>query len=178
MPAAARMIKIPNCNDFGIIWGCGTEFAIIFVNMTIRNFLDASVERYADRPAQRFYQGGQWVTRPYRALKDRVVRISAVLRDLDLRPGVDNVAIMLHNCPEWEEIYLALACVGITAVPMDARLKKREVIHILNDSQARAIFAGPTFGEMLGITEAAVSGRLLKAKQKLRQTLEGGERDE
>ena len=33
-------------------------------------------------------------------------------------------------------------------------------------------------GEMLRITEAAVSGRLLKAKQKLRQTLEGGERDE
>ena len=119
--------------------------------MTIRNFLDASVERSGDRPAQRFYQGGQWVTRPYRALKDRVVRIAAVLRDLGLRPGEDNVAIMLANCPEWEEIYLALACVGITAVPMDARLKKREVLHILSDSQARAIFAGPALAEMLGL---------------------------
>ncbi len=119
--------------------------------MTIRNFLDASVERYADRSAQRFYQGGQWVTRSYSALKDRVIRIAAVLRDLGLRPGEDNAAIMLHNCPEWEEIYLALSCVGITAVPMDARLKKREVVHILSDSQARVIFAGPAFAEMLGV---------------------------
>ena len=86
-----------------------------------------------------------------RLLKDRVIRIAAVLRDLGLRPGEDNAAIMLANCPEWEEIYLALACVGITAVPMDARLKKREVVHILSDSQARVIFAGPAFAEMLGI---------------------------
>ena len=46
--------------------------------MTIRNFLDASAERFADRPAQRFHQGGQWVTRPYSALKDRVIRLAAV----------------------------------------------------------------------------------------------------
>ena len=118
--------------------------------MTIRNFLDASAERFAGRPAQRFYQGGQWVTRPYSALKDRVIRLAAVLRDLGLRPGQDNVAIMLHNCPEWEEVYLALSSVGITAVPMDARLKAREVLHILRDSQARAIFAGSPFAEMLG----------------------------
>ena len=116
--------------------------------MTIRNFLDAAVERYADRPAQRFYHGGQWVTRPYAALKDRVIRVSAVIRDLGLKPGVDNVAMMLPNCPEWEEIYLALACVGVTAVPMDARLKAREVLHILKDSQSRAIFAGTAFAEM------------------------------
>ena len=33
-------------------------------------------------------------------------------------------------------------------------------------------------GQMLNITEAAVSGRLQKAKQKLRQELEGGEGDD
>ena len=33
-------------------------------------------------------------------------------------------------------------------------------------------------GEMLNITEAAVSGRLQKAKQKLRQELEGGGKDD
>ena len=32
--------------------------------------------------------------------------------------------------------------------------------------------------QMLNITEAAVSGRLQKAKQKLRQELEGGEGDD
>ena len=116
--------------------------------MTIRNFLDAAVERYADRPAQRFYHGGQWVTRPYGALKERVIRAAAVVRDLGLRPGEDNVAMMLPNCPEWEEIYLALSCIGVTAVPMDARLKAREVLHILRDSQSRAIFAGAAFAEM------------------------------
>ena len=124
--------------------------------MTIRDFFDVSAEQYADRPAQRFYKGGQWVTRPYRALRDRVVRVAAVLRGLGLRPGEDSAAIMLQNCPEWEEIYLALSCVGITAVPMDARLKEREVKHILGDSQARAIFAGPAFAEMLGVVEAEV----------------------
>ncbi len=125
--------------------------------MTIRNFLDATVERYADRPAQRFFHGGQWVTRPYAALKDRVIRVSSVIRDLGLKPGVDNVAMMLPNCPEWEEIYLALASIGVTAVPMDARLKAREVLHILRDSQARAIFAGTAFAEMFASLAAELS---------------------
>ncbi|MBR0056232.1 MAG: AMP-binding protein [Kiritimatiellae bacterium] len=110
--------------------------------MTIRDYVDAAVARRANAPAQKFFAGGRMVVRSYAEFKSRVVRVSVLARDLRLAPGRDNVALMMENCPEWEEIYLGLSSVGFTVVPMDPKLKEGEVSHILGDSGAAAIFAG------------------------------------
>jgi len=118
--------------------------------MTIRAFLEEAVCQAPDAPAQVFFQHGQWVTRSYAALKERVVRAASIVRLLEIKPGVQNVALMLENCPEWQEIYLALAGAGVAVVPLDPKLREPEVTHILCDSDAVAIFAGAKLHDVLG----------------------------
>ncbi len=122
--------------------------------MTIRDFFDDAVSRYPQRPAQVFFRGGQWTTRTYDDLRARVMRASEAIRRLGVEPARHNVALILENCPEWQEIYLALACIGLTVVPIDPKLRPREVSHILRDSGAAAIFAGVKQFEALGETLA------------------------
>ena len=95
-----------------------------------------------DRPAQIFFQKNEWVTRSFGALKERVVCAATIVKQLDIRPGEHNVALMMENGPEWQEIYLALAGSGVAVVPLDPKLRAQEVCHILKDSEAVAIFAG------------------------------------
>ncbi len=109
---------------------------------TIRDFLDGAVARLPCNPAQRFFQQEAWVTRSYAALRERVVRAAAIVQRLGIEPGRQQVALMLENCPEWQEIYLALAGSGVAVVPLDPRLRPREALHILRDSDAVALFAG------------------------------------
>lgn len=117
--------------------------------MTIRTFLEEAVCQTPEAPAQRFWQQGQWVTRSYAALKERVVRAATIAHRLEIKPGVQNVAVMLGNGPEWQEIYLALAGVGIAVVPLDPKLREQEVVHILRDSEAVAIFAEVKLQDLL-----------------------------
>ena len=117
--------------------------------MTIRSFLEDAVKCSPQLPAQRFFQGNQWVSRSYASLKERVVRASVVLRHLNLQPGRQNVALMMENCPEWQEIYLALAGSGLAVVPLDPKLRANEVQHILQNSEAVAIFAGTRLKDVI-----------------------------
>lgn len=110
--------------------------------MTIRDYMDNAVKNYPDAPAQKFYENGEWRVRSYAEFQSRVVRASSLVRDLRITPVVHNVALMLENCPEWEEIYLGLVSVGYTVVPMDPKFKEREVHHILKDSAAAGIVVG------------------------------------
>ncbi len=110
--------------------------------MTIRDFLDNAVRNRADKAAQKFYSDNAWQTIDYAEFESRVVRASSLVRDLRVNPGTHVVALMLENCPEWEVIYLALVNVGYTVVPLDPKLKEREVHHILTDSDATAIVIG------------------------------------
>ena len=110
--------------------------------MTIRDYIDIAVEKRAKAPAQKFFSSNRLVVRTYGEFRNRIVRVSSLVHGLRLEPGVDNVALMLDNCPEWEEIYLGLSSVGFTVVPIDPKLKESEVRHILSDSKSSAIFAG------------------------------------
>jgi len=118
--------------------------------MTIRTFLEDAVGQMPEAPAQKFFRHGQWVTHSYAALKERVVRAASIVHLLGIKPGEQNVALMLENGPEWQEIYLALAGTGVAVVPLDPKLREQEVAHILRDSESAAIFAGAKLGEVLG----------------------------
>jgi len=126
--------------------------------MTIRSFFEDAVTCSPQLPAQRFFQGNRWVSRSYAGLKERVIRASVVLRHLNLQPGRQNVALMMENCPEWQEIYLALAGSGLAVVPLDPKLRVNEVHHILRDSEAVAIFAGTRLKEVIAQAVASLPG--------------------
>lgn len=116
--------------------------------MTIRTFLDDAASCMPDRPAQVFFQKNEWVTRSFGALKERVVHAATIVKQLNIRPGEHNVALMMENGPEWQEIYLALAGSGVAVVPLDPKLRPQEVFHILKDSEAVAVFAGAKLGQI------------------------------
>ena len=126
--------------------------------MTIRSFFEDAVVQTPQLPAQRFFQGNQWVSRSFASLKERVIRASVVLRHLNLQPGRQNVALMMENCPEWQEIYLALAGSGLAVVPLDPKLRANEVRHILHDSEAVAIFAGTRLRDVIEQAAASLPG--------------------
>ncbi len=93
-------------------------------------------------PFQTYYRRKQWVTRSYRDFYDRVAQVAEAASGLGVQPLRDRVALMLENCPQWMEIYMAHAAAGVTVVPMDPKLHINEILHILRDSQASVIYLG------------------------------------
>ncbi len=116
--------------------------------MTLRALLEQAVQAYAERVALRFKTGDAWQTRTYAGLLARVRRVAEFLGSLGLQPG-DRVALLLPNSPEWAEIYFGITSLGLTAVPIDAKLREQEIAFILRDSGARALFCAPALAPLL-----------------------------
>lgn len=70
------------------------------------------------------------------------------LLEKGLKKG-DRVGILAYNCIEWMEIYVALARVGLVAVPLNFRLRGSEIVYILDHCEASAIIAGSDFVELI-----------------------------
>ena len=124
--------------------------------MRIRDYIAVALRNRPQATAIRFFAAGAWRARSYAEFADRIVKVSAMVSGLELEPGRHNVALMLDNCPEWEEIYLGLVCVGFTVVPIDPKLKDREVHYILSDSGATCIFAGAKQTEVVAAAAAGL----------------------
>ena len=109
--------------------------------MTIRTMLDATVQKIPDAIAMRFRRNGSWTSRTYHEFNIRIRQAAEVAGRLSITPGRDNVGLLLENCPEWMEIYAALAGAGVTVVPIDPKLRPQEIAFILGDAEAVALFA-------------------------------------
>ena len=59
----------------------------------------------------------------------------------------DRVAILSGNCHQYWETYCAGGKSGIVLVPLNYRLTGRELLYILNNSEANAIVIGPEYVE-------------------------------
>jgi len=80
----------------------------------------------------------------YRELNERVNRLCHRLLSLGLKKG-DKVAVLLENCIEIVEVYLATAKTGLIIVPINFRLAPKDVSYILNDSDARVLIVDREF---------------------------------
>lgn len=117
--------------------------------MTIRTLINDAVHSTPHRVALKFYADGAWRCRTYREFSDRIRRVAEVLGGLGVQPRRDNVALLLDNRPEWMEVYAAIAGSGLTAVPIDPKLRAPEVAYILADAEAVMIVAGEAHRLML-----------------------------
>lgn len=75
----------------------------------------------------------------YRELDGRSTQLANALLADGLRPG-DRVASWLDTCPEYIELYLAVAKAGLVLVPINSLFTEAEAEHILTDSGARYLF--------------------------------------
>ncbi len=78
----------------------------------------------------------------------RVNRLSHSLLGLGLKKG-DKVAVLLENCIEIIEIYLAVAKTGIIIVPMNFRLAGKDIDYIVSNSDAGALIVDNEFAPVI-----------------------------
>ncbi len=80
----------------------------------------------------------------YPQLNQRTNRLAHRLLGLGLSKG-DKVAVLLENCIEIVEIYLATAKTGLIIVPINFRLSSHEVEYIVDNSDAKAMVVHDLF---------------------------------
>ena len=85
----------------------------------------------------------------YPQMNSRINKLANSLASLGLKKG-DKVAVLLENCIEICELFLATAKAGIIIVPINFRLVSPEVEYIVNNSDAKALVVHDQFA---GIVE-------------------------
>ena len=101
-------------------------------------FFDA-IANFSKPAALRYKKDGAWVDISHAQLLERVRRTSLALTDLGLARG-DRVAILSENRPEWAVADYACLSAGLADVPIYPTLPAEQMMHILNDSGAVAMF--------------------------------------
>ncbi|WP_339212574.1 long-chain fatty acid--CoA ligase [Solibacillus sp. FSL W8-0372] len=114
--------------------------------ISLPQLLDESVATYSNHTSITFY--GK--TFSYQELSDNIKKAAKGLSKSGVGKG-DRVAIMLPNCPQYPvSFYSILACGGIV-VQVNPMYQASELIHILNDSGAKAIIV---MDQLLPLIEA------------------------
>ena len=126
--------------------------------MTPADWIDRHAAFTPDRVALAC-DGEEWT---YAALADAVASAAGMLHDrLGVRLG-DRVAWLGHNAPEMLVVLFACSRLGAIFLPLNWRLAAPEHAWILDDCQAKVLFAGAEFAEhAAGLHAAQADMRLV-----------------
>jgi len=84
----------------------------------------------------------------YQQANERINKMANALRGLGIQKG-SNLAILLHNCPEFLETLYACFKAGLGSVPINFRLHPKECSFIIDNSEAVAVVLGEDFRDSL-----------------------------
>lgn len=104
--------------------------------MSLFALLEGNARLFRNSPAVTDATG----SRSYAEFLARAAGLGASLRRLGIDKG-DRVVLCMDNCPAFLEVLFASWAAGACAVPVNAKLHRREVAHIVTDSGARILFA-------------------------------------
>jgi acyl-CoA synthetase (AMP-forming)/AMP-acid ligase II len=93
----------------------------------------------------------------YRELNERVNRLANALIVRGFSKG-DKIALLLHNCNENLEIFLGLAKTGIVSVPMTYRAIGKDLVYMINHSDAKGFIFGEEFEEIVQAIKPEIRG--------------------
>ncbi len=116
---------------------------MVWLNMG--QILETHTRKSPNKIALKDWRGTQLT---YQELESRTNGLANGLLHLGLHKG-DRVAVLLHNCAEFVEIYCAFAKIGLVAVPLNWRYIGREIEYVVNNSDAKAIIAGEEFVDVV-----------------------------
>lgn len=105
---------------------------------TFRDLID-KIQYREDRVGLMERRNGEFQEITYSEIADYAMSISEYLQSIGINKP-DRVAILSTNRMEWGIAYFGITYGGMIAVPVDPKLKKNEIKHILKFSDARAIF--------------------------------------
>jgi len=108
--------------------------------MNVVQFLLQNARRLPQQPA---IAVGGTTTASYAELATRVASLASGLTSkFNLKAG-DRVAFAMKNCPEYWELLFACWHAGLAAVPMNAKLHRKEFEYIIGNCGAKASFFDP-----------------------------------
>jgi long-chain acyl-CoA synthetase len=93
----------------------------------------------------------------YSDLLQRARKVAAGLTELGVKPG-DRVALWLPNHPSFAEALYGAWHIGATVVPVHSGLTEPEAKHVLSDSGAKVVFAGPAQADASRSVASSLAG--------------------
>ncbi|MFC3228144.1 AMP-binding protein [Marinibaculum pumilum] len=122
--------------------------------MNLAVLLANAARSFPDRPAVTV---GDTVRMDYRAMAGRAARLAAGLTGrLGLEPGA-RVAVVMSNRPHYLEVLFGIWHAGLAAVPVNARLHRREIAYILDNCAVAAVFTTDDLAEDVAAAAGALS---------------------
>ncbi len=119
--------------------------------MNLASLADENVATYGEYEST-IYEGRSYTNVE---LFECARRFASALSDLGIGAGA-RVVVMLPNCPEVGQSYGAILRIGGVVVPVLFLLATEELVHILSDSEAKAIVTSPEFASKAVEAAAAV----------------------
>jgi long-chain acyl-CoA synthetase len=111
--------------------------------MNVATLFEAAAKKYPERTAV-YFPGipGSYPPRPitYKELSEWTSRFAGGLQSIGVKPG-DRIAIYMPNLPQFVIAIWGAFKAGAVPTPMNPTLKRREIVHQITDSGAKAIFA-------------------------------------
>jgi len=124
---------------------------------TINALLDASCEKFADRPALSLAFQDPLT---YQELRGNILRVAAKLSAWGLSTG-DRVAILAENSPQWCMAYLGAVRIGVVVVPILPDFPESDILHILPDAGVRLLFTTEKQIEKIGELAVCSLGKVV-----------------
>ncbi|HKL01389.1 MAG TPA: AMP-binding protein [Desulfotignum sp.] len=109
-------------------------------SMNIAWWVQRWAELTPDKPAVLF----QDAVITYKDLSRRSDRTACWLQSVGIEKG-DRVAVMLFNCPEFLDLFLACSRLGAIFVPINYRITARELDYFITNCRPRLFVHGDTF---------------------------------
>ncbi|NOX33172.1 MAG: long-chain fatty acid--CoA ligase [Deltaproteobacteria bacterium] len=113
-------------------------------SMNIAWWVQRWAELTPDKPAIIFEE--QAIS--YQALCKRADRTSCWLQSIGIEKG-DRVAVMLNNCPEFLDLFLACSRLGAIFVPINFRITSMELDYFIKNCRPRLFVHGQGFFDVL-----------------------------
>ncbi len=121
--------------------------------MNIAALLEKTAQLHGERPA--LARGAETIS-TYTEFRRQVAGLAAALKTgMGLASG-DRVAIVMSNCPEFAVVKWACWQAGLCAVPINAKLHRREFAYILEHSGTRVCFTSQDKAETVAGLEAEI----------------------
>ena len=108
-------------------------------NNNIQTLLDLTNYSFSQFPERPFVANVDGDVITYAQAQEKIRELQAFLTSVGIEQG-DKVAICSENMPHWGITYLAIMSMGAVAVPILPDFHSNEVRHIVNHSEAKAIF--------------------------------------
>jgi fatty-acyl-CoA synthase len=88
----------------------------------------------------------------YAELAERALRRARSLQALGVKPR-DHVGILMHTCPEFVELYFAIAFCGAVIVPINARYKSAEIGYVVENADLTTLVTTDSIAEQVNFVE-------------------------